>query len=47
MMSRRSALARLSAAAAAAVPARAMAALPPLPAKRIAYGAHASQWGEL
>jgi acetyl esterase/lipase len=48
MMTRRTALARISAAAVAAiVPARATAALPPLPAKRIAYGGHASQWGEL
>ena len=48
MMPRRSVLARMTAAAAAAsLPARAMAALPPLPAKRIAYGAHESQWGEL
>jgi acetyl esterase/lipase len=47
MMTRRTALARMSAAAAAAMPARAMAALPPPPAKRIAYGAHQSQWGEL
>ena len=46
MMPRRSVLARMSAAAAAAasVPVRALAALPP---KRIAYGAHRSQWGEL
>jgi acetyl esterase/lipase len=48
MMPRRTALARISAAAATAlVPARAVASLPPLPSKRIAYGAHESQWGEL
>ena len=48
MMPRRSVLARMTAAAAAAgVPGAAVAALPPLPAKRIAYGAHKSQWGEL
>lgn len=48
MMPRRSVLTRITAAAAAAsLPARAMAALPPPPAKRIAYGAHESQWGEL
>jgi acetyl esterase/lipase len=46
MMPRRSVLAAITAAA-AAVPVRAFAALPPLPPKRIAYGAHASQWGEL
>lgn len=49
-MPRRSVLARMTAAAAAAaasVPARALAALPPRPAQRIAYGAHESQWGEL
>jgi acetyl esterase/lipase len=45
MMPRRAVLAAMT--AAAAVPPRALAALPPLPAKRIAYGAHASQWGEL
>ena len=48
MMPRRSVLARMTAAAAAiGLPARESAALPPLPAKRIAYGAHKSQWGEL
>ena len=46
MMPRRTALA-VTAAAAAALPARALAALPPLPPKRVAYGAQASQWGDL
>jgi acetyl esterase/lipase len=45
MMPRRSVLAAMT--AAAAVPSRALAALPPLPPKRIAYGAHKSQWGDL
>jgi acetyl esterase/lipase len=45
MMPRRSVLAAMT--AAAAMPARALAALPPLPPKRVAYGAQKSQWGEL
>lgn len=43
MMSRRAALAMTAAAATSPV----LAALPPLAPKRIAYGAQASQWGEL